>query len=69
MTDKEILNFIKDRTMLSECIEQTFTTYQLKELIREALNIDDVSQPFYCETKRGCLEQCNDCALTEISNI
>jgi hypothetical protein len=31
------------------------------------LNIDNVSKSFYCSTKRGCLEQCDDCALTELS--
>lgn len=31
------------------------------------LNIADVSKSFYCETKRGCLEQCDDCALTELA--
>ena len=39
---------------------------ELKAKLRlvKKLNIDE---PFYCETKRGCLEQCDDCALTELA--
>ena len=36
---------------------------RLRKLVKK-LNID---KPFYCETKRGCLEQCDDCALTELA--
>jgi len=31
-------------------------------------DVEDLgSESFYCSTKRGCLEQCDDCALTELS--
>lgn len=36
------------------------------ELVKK-LNIHNVSKSFYCETKRGCLEQCDGCALTELA--
>ena len=45
----------------------------LNELIDEIkgqlLPIDSVSKPFFCVTQRGCLEQCYDCALTELEEL
>ena len=32
------------------------------------LNQKPKQADFYCSTKRGCLEQCDDCALTELNN-
>jgi radical SAM superfamily enzyme YgiQ (UPF0313 family) len=29
--------------------------------------LNNVRNSFYCSTKRGCLEQCDNCALTELS--
>ena len=41
---------------------------ELKAKLRLVKKIkDDVSKSFYCETKRGCLEQCDDYALTELA--
>ena len=41
--------------------------FEIERKAVKKLNIDDVSKSFYCETKRGCLEQCDDCALTELA--
>ena len=46
------------------------TNGQVLEIyIEEQVNVTlgNVSKSFYCETKRGCLEQCDDCALTELA--
>ena len=52
----------------TECFQ--FTKSELLDFAKyyqRQLNTDNVSKSFYCETKRGCLEQCDDCALTELS--
>ena len=46
-------------------IEERDEHYELKQV--KKLNIDDVSNSFYCQTKRGCTKQCDECALIELN--
>jgi len=45
----------------------TAIDYALSKL--KKLRLGDVSKSFFCVTQRGCLTQCDDCALTEINSI
>ena len=62
--NKEVINSTPNKISYEHWLERELihTQEQVKNL-----NIVDVSKSFYCETKRGCLEQCDDCALTELA--
>jgi len=45
------------------------TATKIVEFAQEQVKNLKVSKSFYCETKRGCLDQCDDCALIEINSI
>ena len=41
----------------------------VKTLVKNIKAIHVVSKSFFCVTQRGCLTQCDDCALTEINSL
>lgn len=51
---------------------RTFDGEELKEYVEHCIKFNNVvlgsvSKSFYCETKRGCIDQCDDCSLTELA--
>ena len=70
-TKERINNYFN--SVSSDQLFKLAVKYNIREAIEwgqtkgKTLPIDSVSKPFYCETKRGCLEQCDDCALTELA--
>jgi len=41
--------------------------FYLDNQVKNNVGLANASKSFYCETKRGCLEQCDECALTELA--
>ena len=58
--------YIKQKRSQEECIGFIDGFNKALEVVKANSVLGDVSKSFYCETKRGCLEQCDDCALTEL---
>ena len=74
MTTKEKIEFytchLEDRARnMWKVIEVSDLEDIMETYHQEQVNVTlgNVSKSFYCETKRGCLEQCDDCALTELA--